>query len=68
MYMWNHVAHKGDFIETIYKVLMVPAGGGTQPDTVESKFFMSVVGYAGLAVAQLVEVLCYRLEGHGFDS
>ena len=29
---------------------------------------MSVVGYAGLAVAQLVEALCYRQEGLGFDS
>jgi hypothetical protein len=31
-------------------------------------FFMSVGGYAGLAVARLVEALCYRPEGHSFDS
>jgi hypothetical protein len=39
-----------------------------QPETVEIKFFVSVVGYAGLAVAQLVEAPYYRLEGHGFDT
>ena len=42
--------------------------GGGQPQTVEIRFFMSLVGYAGLAVVQLVEALCYGLEGHGIDS
>jgi hypothetical protein len=28
-------------------------------------FSSSAIGYA---VAQLVETLCYKLEGHGFDS